>query len=84
MKIYITKQDIAKARKADNFSLEGVCPIAQSLKRRGYKNVRAGYNIINADGERYSVTPIVRAFMKKFDCADLAKPCVFSVEKASV
>lgn len=90
MRICVTKKDIAKARLElnDGYGLRSsCCPVAQSLKRRGFIRCIVSLSacwLSGRDAYAVNLPYAVTRFIRDFDNDKPVSPITFTIEKAAV
>ena len=72
-KTTITQEDINYGMRMNGIS----CPIAISLKRKGFKNIHVGLETTEIDGNTYRNSIRTSKFVENFDDGKDVKPAAF-------
>jgi hypothetical protein len=76
MLVKVTKQDIEKGVARSS----GWCPIAQSLRRAGYCNIRVAQDYIVSNDKTYRLSAAAQKFIAHFDTDRPVKPAAFLIK----
>lgn len=80
MRIFVTKEDLRPLSAKEKKYYSRRCPIAKSLKRRGFRNVSVAGGYVSIGKKKVDLPAVASDFVRAFDGGRLVSPFSFSID----